>query len=79
MTKFIPNLVTPTMRQPSEETIMAASAAVEALAKWKYCDCGCPNQRSPADSKSVDYLRIAAFLRIELLPKNDPCQAPGNE
>ena len=79
MTKFIPNKLTQHTWQPNAETIMAASAAVEALAKWEHCDCGCPNQRSPADAESVDFLRIAAFLRIELLPQNNSCQAPGNE
>lgn len=58
---------------------MAASAAVEALARWEFCDCGGPKQRSPADKESVDFLRIAAFLRLELLDQNPSGQAPGNE
>lgn len=79
MTKFNPAAEYLSKWAPSRETIMAASAAIEDLARWEPCDCGCPNQRSPADKESVDFLRIAAFLRIELMPQNDSCQAPGNE
>lgn len=79
MTKFDPNAVSISNWNPDVETIMAASAAIESLVRWEFCDCGCPQQRNPADSQSVDFLRIAAFLRIELLPQNDSCQAPGNE
>lgn len=79
MTKFDPNNVKTSAMLLNEKTVLAASAAVEALVKWEFCDCGCPQQRSPADTESVIFLRIAAFLRTELLPQNDSCQAPGNE
>ena len=67
MTKFDPNNVKIPTWSPGKETIMAASAAVESLIRWEHCDCGCPQQRSPADRESVDFLRIAAFIRTELL------------
>lgn len=67
MTKFDPKNVKIPTWEPDTETIMAASAAVEALVKWEFCDCGCPQQRSPASKEDVDMLRIAAFIRIELL------------
>lgn len=52
---------------PSKQTVMRASNAIEALVKWEFCDCGCPQQRSPASKEDVDLLRIAAFIRVELL------------
>lgn len=52
---------------PSKDAVLAASKAVEALVEWEFCDCGCPQQRSPASREAVDYLRIASFIRIELM------------
>lgn len=68
MTKFNPNSFYSPTWNPSYDTIMAASAAVEGLIKWQPCDCGCPQQRKPANKEGVDLLRIAAFIRVELLP-----------
>ena len=65
MTKFVPNR--PTLSRPDRKTVLEASKAVEALAKWIPCDCGCPNKRTVADSESANFLRIAAFIRVELL------------
>lgn len=67
MTKFDPTAKYSPKWSPTKETIMAASAAVEALVKWEFCDCGCPQQRSPASKEDVDMLRIAAYIRVELL------------
>lgn len=67
MTKFNTNTVDIPKWAPNVDTVMAASAAVGALVRWEFCDCGCPNQRSPADKESVDFLRIAAHLRMEFL------------
>ena len=67
MTKFNPEYSKAPLWFPDKETIMAASAAVEALVKWDFCDCGCPQQRSPASKEDVDMLRIAAYIRVELL------------
>jgi len=67
MAKFNSNNIEIPKWNPSHDTVMTASAAVENLVKWQYCDCGCPNQRSPAGAQSVDFLRIAAFIRVELL------------
>lgn len=54
-----------------KSVVMEASNAVEALVEWEPCDCGCPNKRSPKNLKSIDLLRIAAFLRLELLPQEN--------
>lgn len=67
MTKFIPNNLSYTPPKFDNATVLAASAAIESLVKWEYCDCGCPQQRRVADPQSADFLRIAARIRVELL------------
>lgn len=52
------------------EIVLLASAAIESLVKWEFCDCGCPNQKSPASNKDCELLRLAAFLRVTYLPDN---------
>lgn len=49
------------------ETVMLASKAIEDLVMWEYCDCGCPQQRSPATPLDCDLLRLAAHIRIEFI------------
>lgn len=66
MAKFTPT-DKPMFRYPDRETVLAASSAVEALARWIPCDCGCPNKQTVADKESADFLRIASFIRVELL------------
>ena len=34
--------------------------------KWEACDCGCPNKRTPADSRSVALIRLVQQLEIAL-------------
>lgn len=67
MTKFDPTAKYFPKGSPTKEAILAASAAIEALVKWEFCDCGCSQQRSPASKEDVDMLRIASFIRVELL------------
>ena len=50
------------------KAVHAASEAILALVNWEFCDCGCPNQRSPQDSYAVDLLRLASWLECEFLP-----------
>ena len=69
MAKFDPNKPVISHWAPDQSTVLAAAAAVESLARWQHCDCGCPNQCSPADKESVDFLRIAAMIRVKLLPE----------
>ena len=51
----------------TDATVMLASKAIEDLVVWKFCDCGCPQQRQPKSLKDVDLLRLAAQLRINNL------------
>ena len=54
--------------RPDENIVLQAAQAVENLVEWEHCDCGCPQQRSPKSRKDVELLRIAAFIRVNLLP-----------
>jgi hypothetical protein len=67
MSKFIPNQQGYNPPKFDKDTVMAASAAIESLVKWEYCDCGCPQQRKASNAEAVDFLRIASFIRVELL------------
>jgi hypothetical protein len=81
MTKFIYNNVLndeevrKRVRSIDQEAVLAASAAIQQLVTYQHCDCGCPNQRKPASAYDCDLLRIAAFIRVELLTQDT---APGN-
>lgn len=67
MAKFIPDTFYNGKHTPSKETVLAASAAIESLVEWEFCDCGCPNQRAPATKEAVDFLRLSAHIRVAFL------------
>ena len=31
--------------------------------EYEYCDCGCPQQRTPKSRKDVDIIRIQSYMR----------------
>ena len=53
----------------TDESVLRASRILEAAVEWEYCDCGCPQQRSPKSKEDAELLKIAAFIRVELLSK----------
>lgn len=51
----------------TDEEVLLASKILEDAVEWQHCDCGCPDQRSPASAKDAALLIIAAYIRVNLL------------
>ena len=50
----------------SKNTIYELKDRLMSQVKWEACDCGCPNKRTPADSRSVSLIRLVQQLEIAI-------------
>lgn len=44
-----------------------ASKLIDSCVEWEFCDCGCPNQRSPKNEEAANLLKLAARIRVDYL------------